>query len=391
MYKELLSAIFTYDWRGELRLTKAILDLTVNLVSTNAIYVTSALELVVQYFVPTFNSLAKGKLIEYLSSIAIDNISITIFFVSLFLEIANDSNRNETLQYIHHIIQKIIQQTPTGQNLLHKILKSSFPHKRFSRIEHTEYVNQLLLICDYLPSLEYRILHLIITNCLEMDVEIIIEDTGDVRIQREYEQDYYEEEIFQLDEGFGGENNGGLTSTTIGGGGGTGAGGAAGTNRIPAEVADLADKLDCMLYLLVNYLDKQMMKFQQENNNNNSTTTNNDNAVPATPATKTSSIPSTSSSSSSKPAVNPLEQKFYQHILQIFEHNLLSAFKSKFTQFLIFYLAGKSAMFTELFIQQLVRIGLYSPMASSIKRQSAMMYLASFLSRANFVPLSCIK
>lgn len=61
-FKEILSAVFNYDWRGELKLTKAILDLTVNLVSTNAIYVNSALELLVQYFVPTFNALAKGNI-----------------------------------------------------------------------------------------------------------------------------------------------------------------------------------------------------------------------------------------------------------------------------------------------------------------------------------------
>jgi hypothetical protein len=216
-----------------------------------------------------------------------------------------------------------------------------------------------------------------------MDVEIIIEDTGDVRIQREVEQEhYYEEEIFQL------EDNEALVVTTTATATGTSdfyhGAGAANNSRIPAEVADLADKLDCMLFLIVNYIEKQMQKFSSSSS---LTTTD----VPSSSAAAASVVMTPEKSSKATPStqqnISLQEQKFYQNILHIFESNLLSAFKSKFTQFIIFYIASHSTTFTELFIQLLLRIGLYTTTTSSIKRQSAIMYLASFLSRANFIPI----
>lgn len=50
-FKDLLSLLFSYDWKCDLRVTQAILELIVNLVSTNATYLTPAFQLFMSSFV----------------------------------------------------------------------------------------------------------------------------------------------------------------------------------------------------------------------------------------------------------------------------------------------------------------------------------------------------
>ena len=83
---------------------------------------------------------------------------------------------------IHRAIKAILAQVPTGRSVLFPILSEFFPHKRFSRNVQTEYTSQLLQMCKYEPMLQARILELIVAKCLEMDVEIVIEESGEVRI-----------------------------------------------------------------------------------------------------------------------------------------------------------------------------------------------------------------
>ncbi len=102
--------------------------------------------------------------------------------------------------FIHEALRRVISLAPTGQSELFPILEKYYPHKRFPAATQTEYVTQLLRICEYQPSLQHRVLDLIVSRCLEMDVEIVIEESGDVSIQTEYEGDNPDDELFQLDE-----------------------------------------------------------------------------------------------------------------------------------------------------------------------------------------------
>ena len=58
------------------------------------------------------------------------------------------------------------------------MLISCFPHKRFSKGILSEYVAQVLRVTEYLPSMQESVLDLVVGRCLEIDVEIVIEDTG---------------------------------------------------------------------------------------------------------------------------------------------------------------------------------------------------------------------
>ena len=334
-FRDLLTVIFTYDWRGEPKVSQAILQLIVNLVSCNAIFLSSAFSLFARSFLP-------------------QNITTAGIKEALTVELG----QRETRGWIHQTIQHILKQVPVGQSVLLTTLYENFPHKRFSKQILSEYVQQLLIISEYLPVLQYRILDLIIDRCLEIDVEIIIEESGDVRIQRDYDQDddLYGD-IFQLED----PNSSGMAHDTSAN---SGNGGDGDKPRIPKEVCELADKLDAMLMSLVSFFQKQLQPIQSQ----------------------TPQVPSSSGSTQQDEAT----QRLYQHLMMIFEKRLLSAHKSKFVQFTIFYVTTRSSTFGEHLARRLYAIGI-DKTQSSIMRQAAIMYLASFASRATFLSPSIVQ
>ena len=87
---------------------------------------------------------------------------------------------------IHEALRIVLKLVPAGLSELFPALREAFPHRRIDgpgSIVH--YTKQLLLIADYLPSLSEKILSLIVERCLEIDVEIKIEDSGEARVSVE--------------------------------------------------------------------------------------------------------------------------------------------------------------------------------------------------------------
>lgn len=260
---------------------------------------------------------------------------------------------------IHRAIKGILVQVPTGRSVLFPILSEFFPHKRFSRNVQTQYTTQLLQICAYEPMLQAKILELIISKCLEMDVEIVIEDSGDVRIEQETLDDFdldFDDAFEEL------PSRGHSRSASQTGLGGAGAVGRrkqlteATPTRIPAEVAEMADKLDAVLILLVHFCEQQV---------NGSPTPN---TVPSSGA----------------------RDRIFQQLLCIFENNIMSIHKSKFVQFVVFFVASLHAPFAQAVAERLLAIT-QDDRATSTLRQSAVMYLASYLSRATFLSMEYIR
>ena len=79
---------------------------------------------------------------------------------------------------IHNTIKYILKLIPLAQTQIFSVISDHFPHKRFDITIQTEYVSQILYICEYIPSIQLSVLDLILTKSLELDVEIIIEETG---------------------------------------------------------------------------------------------------------------------------------------------------------------------------------------------------------------------
>jgi hypothetical protein len=241
-----------------------------------------------------------------------------------------------------------------------------FPHKRFSRNVQTEYIAQLLVICGYEPSLQARVLQLVVTKCLEMDVEIVIEDSGEVHIEEDEDADVGGDDMgggdgmggdmFQIDDnthkpthtpmqtpihkvnairrpGAPGASLTGasriitiktapinpinpITATAT----------ATATARIPAEVAEMADKLDTMLCLLSTFCAEQIQASAENS------------------------------------------ERILAQLLAIFEASILTIHKSKFVQFCVFYSASLDARFAQAVGEKLMGIVLDERSSASARQ-----------------------
>jgi RNA polymerase I-specific transcription initiation factor RRN3 len=76
----------------------------------------------------------------------------------------------------------------------------------------------------------------------------------------------------------------------------------------------------------------------------------------------------------------------FHTLLAIFDRSILRTFKSRYTQFLLFWYASLHPEFSDLFLGLLVDKALFgSASASGVERAAASSYIGSFVSRAQFI------
>ena len=203
----------------------------------------------------------------------------------------------------------------------------------------------------YLPSIQSQVLELIVDKCLEMDVEIIIEDNGGVSVEekKDDDDDAEDDNIFALDD----DDDDVIVV-------------ASPSPEKPAAtysvtVDEMANKLDSLMLLLFQYSDKE-----------------------------------SGGASSTLTTVLSL----YDIYARAFESSVLITHKSKFVQFLILYICGKdttvklaaeedSVSLYRVFAAKLIDF-LLDPYRATVIRQTAACYLASFVSRASFVCIETV-
>eukprot|EP00977_Amphora_coffeiformis_P004963 scaffold1058_cov163-Amphora_coffeaeformis.AAC.3 len=181
----------------------------------------------------------------------------------------------------------------------------------------------------YMPSIEAQLLELAIDRCLEIDVEIKISDGGQAAIEQEEEEDDKNDDTMGIFE---------LEMDTPP---------KTKQEKLQADVTvdEMANKLDAMMFLLLQHIQR-------------------------------------SSNLSS----------LFQTLLDVFECSILITHKSKFVQFLMFFVCGEDQRrqtnddedlneFDHDFCYKLVEV-LLDEFRSVVTRQTAACYLASFVSRA---------
>jgi hypothetical protein len=289
--------------------------------------------------------------------------------------------------WLHATLKGVVALAPAGQSELCAVLADFFPYKLMPAAVQQQYVSQLLTVCQYLPHFQPKILELIISKCLEIDVDIVIEEGGVAEFLEGQGKEEEEEEedpsglLFDLDdedeEDQPGHSSSSITELHFLNGGADAAhskrrvvrslwatsssgvfeaycGGSSSSfsHRIGADVAEMADKLDAMLALLMNYISTQFA---------------------ANEATR--------------------ERLFFQ-LLGTFEKIVLTVHRAKFVQFIMFYMCAKHQPYAVLFARRLLEIFAdpqQSASGSAVRRQSAVMYLASFLSRLAALPPAIIR
>jgi RNA polymerase I-specific transcription initiation factor RRN3 len=236
-----------------------------------------------------------------------------------------------------------------GQSQLLQIIILLYPHKKYSCYTQVVYVTQLLRICGYQPSIQAKILELIIRKCLEMDVDIVVEDNGEVCLQESVNV-AEDDNLFDFDEDD-------LNKHSKADANRTNTDGSSTQHRLlPQSVTELAEKLDASLSLLCNFCESQV---------------------------------TAASRGQSQQGGATLAEKLFSQLLVIFESVIFPTYKSKFSQFVIFYVASRNVQFA-VQVANLMFVSAMNEGLSMLKRQCAVMYMASYMARATFLPLSVV-
>lgn len=142
------------------------------------------------------------------------------------------------------------------------------------------------------------------------------------------------------------------------------------------RVQDMVNKLDAILKNVLDHFTKS-------------------HTVPPTPISN-SLVPSTSAGTPSPPltshptpenaeGVKSLQRAQFFTLLSIFDRIILRTFKSRYTQFLVFWFSSLDPEFSDLFQGMLVSKALLEEDQPAVTRAAAASYIASFVSRAVFV------
>ena len=326
-YRELISSIFTYDWKN-IKCDVAFLNLLGGMVTSNVTFLIPTFQFLVTSFLPPLNPYLAASISDGTVKIIDDNNQT----------LSHENERKNYYKRLHHALNYLLITVPTGRIELFPVLSQNYPHKRFELPILQSYSSELLQIVEYFPGCLEGVLDLLLMKCLELDVEIVIEDNGEVKINEEIEL-VDVDNMFCLDD---------VEQAKIG------FRYLSDQYKISDEVALSADKLDVLLVLIIEFFISQAETQKYE-----------------------------------------VVHNLYQVLLKIFEERILITFRSKFVQFVIFFLAGYTCnneprlRFGDVFVNRLKEVFM-DPTNSNLKRQCAVMYLASFFSRANFLSTSII-
>lgn len=257
LYQQLLHEIFRFDWgKGNETVVDAFVGFICHLVSSNGTFVLPSIKMLVKELVPK----------------------------------KNDTVVNEK---VLGALQTLIVLVPTACKAIFPVLAEHFPHKIHHVSIQTGYLSNLLKVIQSIPSIQDRVIALILDKLVEIDVEIKLE----------------EKEI---------------------------------------ATDEMADKLDHMMKIMFQFLEQEC-------------TENKDQAA-----------------------------NVFQQVLRVFDRSILHTHRSKFPQFLVFYLCHFSSDFQQIFVSQLLYIAL-AQNAPSSTRYNCLMYLSSFVARAKFVSIDQVQ
>ncbi|KAH9947168.1 RNA polymerase I-specific transcription initiation factor RRN3 [Amylocystis lapponica] len=297
--------------------------------------------------------------------------------------------RRIVYERIHYLLQHLISLVPTLSSTLQPMLVRNFPHKRQNQIAQVTYIRNILKITEYCEGLADHVLATVVDRAIQIDVEIQVE----LEELEENAATQEEAEVFELDPfdtliGQDGEESGSDENDNEDGDNlsdiSSDAGGEADEDGSQGEdlhsnlhhVQSMVDKLDAILKTIFDHF----------------------NHIHSSPPVSTllSSLPSSSLDlKSTTPTLSPSSysheegrirrQRQFQALLSIFDRTILRTFKSRYTQFLVFWYSSLDPEFSDLFLGTLVTKALLEPDQPAVTRAAGASYIASFVSRAQFV------
>ncbi|KAJ7044704.1 RNA polymerase I-specific transcription initiation factor RRN3 [Mycena alexandri] len=312
----------------------------------------------------------------------------------------------------HYLLRHLLSLIPTLSSTLQPLLVRNFPHKRQNQASQSTYIRNLLRISTYCPELSDKILSTIVDRAIQIDVEIQVE-LEELEDQNE-DQDVFELDPFDTilgqeddnsDSDDDGDDDGDMSDLSSDGGGDID---EAETPSDVGHIQDMVKKLDAILTLVFEHFQRALEAIPAAGGE--SPRTNLPPELPALPPLPplTPMTPSLSPLSSPmqlrgattlpdypfpdptrppasvQPPPTSLNAQF-QTLLSIFDRLILPTFKSRYTQFLVFFYTSLSSDFADIFLGLLVDRALFQNETPAVTRAAAAAYIGSFVSRAAFV------
>jgi RNA polymerase I-specific transcription initiation factor RRN3 len=301
---------------------------------------------------------------------------------------------------LHTLLRMLLSLIPTLAPSLSPLLTQNFPSKREPRSAQICYIDNLLVLTDYCPALSEDILSLVIERALNIDVEIQgepeewedaeeemlekdqnghlgVKDVVDRPTAEDEDEDSSDDEDEPLDlddldsddepnpvgdeEAARRKGNKGMSADTI------------------RKVLENRGKLDAILKVILDHLAVV--------HSNTPAVTHVDPTAPRT-TTTTSADTTPTPEQPASPEIVARRLALFRTVLDIFDRTLLRTFKTRNTQFLIFYLCSLDVSSSDHFIGVLLGRALFEADAPAVTRVAAAGYVASFVSRAVFVDAS---
>ncbi len=181
-FKDLLAALFTYDWSGGALARGAFASLLAHLVSAKSTFLLPTLQMLARSLAAAGPCPGPGPATAAVSASTEEGAA------------AHDDTNEARKAAVHAALQAVLALVPAGVPELFPALAEAFPHRRVDGPGSVvNYARQLLLIAgDYAQSssssgavLREKILGLLVERCLEIDVEIKIEDSGEATVEAE--------------------------------------------------------------------------------------------------------------------------------------------------------------------------------------------------------------
>ena len=226
------------------------------------------------------------------------------------------------------ILTKIIDTYPTATSCLLPILRENFPHRRKGLADQHNYSSHLLDVARKVPQLLEQILEELVDRMLQIDVEI---DPELMPAQLLDSSAGEHGELFELEMDAG----------------------ASAEERERLENYQRIEKLDAMMSIAMQFL-QSVFSLNDDAN-------------------------------------SPIKKSaLFDTLLRLFEAKVLTTFKSKYTQFLIFFACSFKSEYDKKLLQRLIEVSI-SKDASDSSRIAANCYIGSYIARAKRLRLATAK
>ncbi|TFY61787.1 hypothetical protein EVG20_g6923 [Dentipellis fragilis] len=299
---------------------------------------------------------------------------------------------------LHYLLRHLLSLVPTLPSTLQPLLTRTFPHKRQLLVNQVTYIRNMLRITEYCPEIADKLLSAIIDRAIQIDVEIQVEieeleAAGAAHEQAElFDIDPFDtvvgQEAATEDSDDDQDDNDGDDFSDLSSDAGEvdeDDSKAIHATQDFKHIHDMTNKLDSILKLI----------FDHFNRGNSAPLAD---SLPALPPSRSDSpfSPLSTPTIQSPPSITEearrghLRSQFHT-LLSIFDRTILRTFKSRYTQFLLFWYASLDPEFSDTFQGELVSKALLDADQPVVTRAAAASYIASFVSRALFVDRECTR